>query len=158
MATPGYQSKKTDSDAWRDEVIAEAKTWLGTPYQHKGRVKGVGVDCGGLLYQVYKPWRPDMVPFPKDYPPDWALHRENDIYLDFIRPYTVEVVEPIKGGMALFLVGRSWSHAAIMTEKLRYLHSWGRNGHGCVTISGKSFFTVGETGKPREVRYFDLVR
>lgn len=26
------------------KAVAEAVTWLGTPYHHQGRVKGVGVD------------------------------------------------------------------------------------------------------------------
>jgi len=140
---------------WRELVVKEARTWLGTPYQHRGRVKGVGVDCGGLLYQVYSPFV-RMKPFPKNYPPDWATHRENEIYLDFIRPYTFEIDRPRPGGMALFLVGRNWSHAAIVSDKLRYIHSWGRNQHGCVTESGLSFFTIGNDGKMRSVRYFDL--
>jgi NlpC/P60 family putative phage cell wall peptidase len=33
----------------RDEFIAEARTWIGTPYHHQARVKGVGVDCVGLV-------------------------------------------------------------------------------------------------------------
>ncbi|WP_316150423.1 NlpC/P60 family protein [Cupriavidus sp. BIC8F] len=33
----------------RAEFVAEVRTWLGTPYHHQGRLKGVGVDCGGLL-------------------------------------------------------------------------------------------------------------
>lgn len=140
---------------WRELVIAEAKTWIGTPYQHRGRVKGVGVDCGGLLYQVYSPFI-HMRPFPKNYPPDWALHRESEIYLDFIKPYTFEIEKPVPGGMALFLVGRSWSHAAIMSEKLRYIHSWGRNQAGGVIESHLGFFAIGGDGKIRPVRYFDL--
>lgn len=35
------------------QAVAEAITWLGTPYHHQGRVKGVGVDCGTLLCEVY---------------------------------------------------------------------------------------------------------
>lgn len=27
------------------EAVAEALTWLGTPYHHQGRVKGVGVEA-----------------------------------------------------------------------------------------------------------------
>lgn len=140
---------------WRELVIAEARTWIGTPYQHKGRVKGVGVDCGGLLYQVYNPFV-RMRPFPKNYPPDWALHRENEIYLDFIRPYTFEVERATPGGMALFKVGRNWSHAAIVTEKIKFIHSWGRNQHGGVVECGLGFFALGGDGKIRPVRYFDL--
>lgn len=33
-------------------VIDEARAWLGTPYQHQARLKGVGVDCAGLLIGV----------------------------------------------------------------------------------------------------------
>ena len=36
----------------QDRIIAEARTWLGTPFQHQGRVKGQGVDCLGLLVGV----------------------------------------------------------------------------------------------------------
>ena len=140
---------------WRELVIAEARTWIGTPYQHKGRVKGVGVDCGGLLYQVYNPFV-RMRPFPKNYAPDWSLHRENEIYLDFIRPYTVEVGAPVPGGMALFKVGRNWSHAAILSEKKTYIHSWGRNQHGGVVESQIGFFARGGDDNIRPVRYFDL--
>lgn len=32
------------------EIIAEGRTWIGTPFHHQGRVKGVGCDCiGGVL-------------------------------------------------------------------------------------------------------------
>lgn len=32
----------------RDEIVAEARTWLKTPFHHQGRLKGVGVDCAGV--------------------------------------------------------------------------------------------------------------
>ncbi len=34
------------------DVVRTARTWLGTPYHHQGRLKGVGVDCAGLLIGV----------------------------------------------------------------------------------------------------------
>lgn len=36
----------------RAAVVAEARTWIGTPYHHQARVKGVGVDCAGVLIGV----------------------------------------------------------------------------------------------------------
>lgn len=36
----------------RDAVVAEARTWAGTPYVHQGRVRGAGVDCVGLVIGV----------------------------------------------------------------------------------------------------------
>lgn len=33
-------------------VIAAARGWLDTPFHHQGRLKGVGVDCIGLVVGV----------------------------------------------------------------------------------------------------------
>jgi NlpC/P60 family putative phage cell wall peptidase len=38
----------------REQIVAEARTWLGTPFHHQGRLRGVGVDCGGLILGVGK--------------------------------------------------------------------------------------------------------
>lgn len=32
-----------------DAVVVAARTWVGTPYRHQHRLKGVGVDCVGLI-------------------------------------------------------------------------------------------------------------
>ena len=34
------------------DVVAQARSWLGTPFRHQGRLKGVGVDCAGLIIGV----------------------------------------------------------------------------------------------------------
>ena len=34
------------------DVVKAAREWLGTPFIHQGRVKGVGVDCAGLIIGV----------------------------------------------------------------------------------------------------------
>lgn len=36
----------------KDDVIKEARTWVGTPFKHQGRVKGVGADCVGIIIGV----------------------------------------------------------------------------------------------------------
>ena len=38
--------------ATRAQVVAEARSWIGTPFQHQARVKGVGVDCAGVVICV----------------------------------------------------------------------------------------------------------
>lgn len=35
-----------------EDIVTEARTWIGTPFHHQGRVKGAGVDCVGLLVGV----------------------------------------------------------------------------------------------------------
>lgn len=34
------------------QITRQARTYLGTPFHHAGRVKGVGVDCAGLVICV----------------------------------------------------------------------------------------------------------
>jgi NlpC/P60 family putative phage cell wall peptidase len=36
----------------REDVVAEARLWLGTPFQHQGCLKGVACDCIGLVKGV----------------------------------------------------------------------------------------------------------
>lgn len=135
---------------WRDWVVAEARSWKGTPYVHKGRVKGVGVDCGGIIHTIFNQLVP-LAPFPRDYPQDWAMHKEgNELYLSFIMPYVEEVPSPVKGGIALWHFGRNYSHGAICTERGTFIHAYGRNDFGKVIESAPSFFGG------RKVKYFDL--
>ena len=37
-----------------DRIIAEARRWLGTPYQHQASLCGVGADCLGLVRGLYR--------------------------------------------------------------------------------------------------------
>lgn len=37
-----------------EDIVATARTWMGTPYRHQGRVKGEAVDCLGLIAGVAK--------------------------------------------------------------------------------------------------------
>ena len=34
------------------EVVETAREWTGTPFRHQGRVRGMAVDCAGLLVGV----------------------------------------------------------------------------------------------------------
>ncbi len=36
----------------REQIVAEARSWLGTPWVHQHRTKGVAVDCAGLVIGV----------------------------------------------------------------------------------------------------------
>lgn len=54
------------------EVVALARTWIGTPYQHQASCRGAGTDCLGLLRGV---WRELLGPEPEavpSYTADWA--------------------------------------------------------------------------------------
>jgi NlpC/P60 family putative phage cell wall peptidase len=88
--------------AKRAAVVAEAESWLGTPYHHMARLKGVGCDCLTLLAAVYEAAGvvPAIeIPF---YPPDWHLHRGVERYMDGLLAYAHEVDAPAPGDVALF--------------------------------------------------------
>lgn len=36
----------------RDDIVHEARLWLGTPFRHQARLRGVGVDCIGVVIGV----------------------------------------------------------------------------------------------------------
>ncbi|MBT2131127.1 NlpC/P60 family protein [Aliiroseovarius lamellibrachiae] len=53
-------------------VLAEAKQWIGTPYQHQTSCKGIGTDCLGLIRGV---WRSVLGAEPMEIPAysqDWS--------------------------------------------------------------------------------------
>lgn len=53
-------------------IIAEARSWIGTPYQHQASLKGVGCDCLGLLRGVWRGVVGAEPELPPPYAPDWA--------------------------------------------------------------------------------------
>ena len=79
------------TDQRRAAVVEEARSWLGTPYHHMGRVKGVGCDCLTLLAAVYH--AAGIVPEIEipHYPPDWHLHRSAELYLEGLLTYAREI-------------------------------------------------------------------
>ena len=117
----------------REQIVEEAKTWLGTPYHHMAQVKGAGVDCAQILLAVYR--AVGLVPEIDVgyYPQDWHFHRSDERYLGWIKQYAVQVTEPQMGDVALFRFGRCVSHGAIVLDQHNVIHSYFRQ--GCVYAS-----------------------
>jgi NlpC/P60 family putative phage cell wall peptidase len=117
----------------RAAVVAEARSWLGTPYHHAADVKGVGCDCAMLLVRVYCDL--GLVPpfDPRPYTRDWFLHRSEERYLAFLLARSQEVRAPIEGDIVLFRIGRCYAHGGIvtMTEPFTIIHAFARA--RCVT-------------------------
>jgi cell wall-associated NlpC family hydrolase len=100
----------------RNAIVAEARSWIGTPYHNCADIKRVGVDCGMLLVRVYV----DLglvAPFdPRPYTHDWHLHRGEERYLDALLARAVRVERPEPGDVMLFRVGRCYSHGGVVTH------------------------------------------
>lgn len=109
-------------------VVAEALSWVGTPYVHMGRIKGVGVDCAQLLIAVYA--GAGVVPnfVPENYTHDWYMHRSEELYLGHLMQFAAQVDEPKPGDVAAYRFGRTVSHAAIVTEPDYIVHAYRPHG------------------------------
>lgn len=78
----------------RAAVVAEARTWLRTPYHSMGRVKGAGCDCYTLLLEVFgKVGLFTAKDEDEFYPRDWFLHAQEDHYKFRILRHARELVE-----------------------------------------------------------------
>jgi cell wall-associated NlpC family hydrolase len=108
----------------RAAIVAEAVSWIGTPFHHEARVKGAGVDCAMLLAEVYE--RAGIVgriEIPH-YPPDWHLHRDAERFLMRLLEHAREIAGPPQpGDVALFRYGRCFSHGAIVVAWPRVVHA-----------------------------------
>ena len=114
----------------RVAVVAEARSWIGTPYHHAADVKDHGVDCAMLLVRVYC----DLglvEPFdPRPYTRDWFLHRNEERYLGFLLARSEEVRWPGLGDIILFRMGRCFAHAGIVSrvDPLNIVHAFANSG------------------------------
>ena len=116
----------------REQVMTEARGWIGTPYRHQASRKGIGTDCLGLIRGV---WRevygrePQSAP---PYTPDWAEALGEETLLNAARVHLVEcaVGDAQAGDVLLFRMGLGCpaKHAAIVSGEGRIIHAyWGRS-------------------------------
>ena len=119
-----------------EQIVAEARRWLRTPYRHQADVPGIrgGVDCAMLPVRVFSALGliPDDVD-PRPYAPDWHLHRSEEIYLGWVRRFADEVTDPQLGDLVLFRFGRCFSHGGLIEsiEPELYMIHAGQDA-GCV--------------------------
>ncbi len=100
----------------RAAIVAEAKSWLGTPWRHRGRLRGVGVDCAQFVLKVYA--NAGLIDDfdTGEYPRDWHIHRDEERFLTFVPRFAREIPrdEVDAGDLVIFRIGRVFSHAAIV--------------------------------------------
>lgn len=143
--------------ATRSSILAEAQSWYGTPFHKGATIKGVAVDCGGFIYSVFKQILGiPKEPFPKRYAEDWSIHKDNnEIYLDFLKPYVKPIQRPEPADIVMWKYGRNFGHGTIYLGKNRFIHAYGRTGCGSVTVSQRNFFRH-PNGVMREQKAFTL--
>lgn len=115
----------------RHAILAEAREWIGTPYQHQASVKGAGCDCLGLVRGVWRALyggEPEAAPA---YTPDWAERAGEETLLAAAQRHLHElpIAQASPGDVLLFRMDAQSpaKHAAILEEEERLIHAyWGR--------------------------------
>jgi len=114
-------------------VVAEARAWVGTPYQHQQRLRGVAVDCVGLVIGVARALGLCAPVF--DFsgygatPDGRSLLAECDAHMD-----RVALADIAPGHIVVLRYERDPQHMAIVAD---YLHGGLSMVHALGTVDGK---------------------
>ena len=114
-----------------DNIITEARSWIGTPYQHQARLKGVGVDCAMMIADIcltlnlITKEQLKMIP---PYPATWHVTDDKPILTDLMKEFGCKQINRYDyqpGDVLVFKVGRVPSHLAILTDQNTMIHAQG---------------------------------
>ena len=101
-------------------LLTEARSWLDTPYHHQGRLKGVGVDCIGLIIGVAHAL--NLSEFDTH---DYARIPNANMLESLLAEHmhSIAIRDQMPGDIGLFTFDREPQHVAFFTE-IGILHSY----------------------------------
>ncbi|MEO9685901.1 MAG: NlpC/P60 family protein [Tateyamaria sp.] len=120
-----------------NEIVAEARAWIGTPYVHQQAAKTAGCDCLGLVRGVWRGVYGSEPECPPAYSMDWSEpqgeERLWDAALRHLRAKPLDA--PEVGDVVLFRMraGSVAKHLGIQTQvgaQAAFVHAY--SGHGVV--------------------------
>lgn len=115
-------------DERKQAIVDETLTWVGTPYHHQARVKGVGVDCAQLIAGVAEGAgiRQNIV-IPVNYSPEWHVHNRHEWMLEIMEQMGCKRLPPDQiptpGDIVAFKVGRAHGHLGILVSSTEFVHA-----------------------------------
>jgi NlpC/P60 family putative phage cell wall peptidase len=113
--------------ASRADIVAEARSWIGTPYLHQASLKGVGCDCLGLVRGVWRAIYGEEAERPPPYTRDWAEARRRETLAEaaarHMIPVALDAIRP--GDVVLFAMRETApaKHCVIVSAPGRMIHS-----------------------------------
>lgn len=111
----------------RIRIVLEAFEWVGTPYHHQARVKGVGVDCAQLVAGVAENVFPRLKPINTEvYSVEWHMHNREEKMCNIIERFKctrIEVEDRQPGDILTFQFGRVQSHMGILINDNQFIHA-----------------------------------
>ncbi len=110
-----------------DDIILEARSWIGTPYRHQASLKGCGCDCLGLVRGVWRAVRGAEPEATGPYAPGWAeaLREERLAQAAARHLPAVDLSRIAPGDVLLFRwrAGLPAKHAAILSAPDAMIHA-----------------------------------
>ncbi len=108
--TPVHVVPSTDKQL--KKLMAEARSWIGTPYLYGGATKGKGTDCSGMIMQLFN----DVYGL--------KLPRSSAMQREVARPVKFDKMRP--GDLIFFTTGKSSSrvnHVGLYVGDNRMIHA-----------------------------------
>lgn len=115
--------------ATREDIQREALTWIDTPFHHQARVKGVGIDCAGVVTMAPRPFGLsdfDITDYSR-LPQGDSIRRLLDEHMD-----PLEIDDARGGDVVLFAFktrkGEVEQHLGVLVDDaggMRFVHAWG---------------------------------
>ncbi len=115
-----------DETGSRFRAVEEARRWVGVPFVMNGMTwdgpgRG-GIDCSRLALAAYRAAGFDL---PTNFPhfrADWGLHANEERLLAILERYLRYVAAPAMGDLAVFRLGRAFSHCALVVRWPQVIH------------------------------------
>lgn len=111
----------------REAIIAEALSWIGTPYHHQASLKGVGADCLGVVRGVWRSVHGYDAEMPPAYSRDWAEAAGEETLLAaagrHMRPIGIDQRQPGDVLIFRFRATVPAKHAGILTGPDTFVHA-----------------------------------
>ncbi len=117
----------------REDVVAAAREWLGTPYVHQASRLGAGSDCLGLIRGVWRAlYGPEPLSLPA-YTPDWGETGTDELLLAGARQFLVPTRHEQAGDVLVFAMrsGAVAKHLGIQARtgpEASFIHAYERYG------------------------------
>jgi NlpC/P60 family putative phage cell wall peptidase len=112
----------------REQIVAEARRWIGTPYRHQASLRGVGCDCVGMVAGIWSSVFGEAPGMPQAYSSGWLDPSPEETLLALARRHMAErqphAFEP--GDMLVFRwVDRMPArHCGIAVSETRMVHAY----------------------------------
>ena len=119
-----------------ERVLAEAESWIGTPYRHGASMRGVSCDCLGLVRGIWRTLYGKEPEQPGAYAADWAESASGDPLMEAAQRHMKPRIsgDPQPGDLLAFRwrADVAAKHLGIMVRDNRFIHAY--EGH-CVMAS-----------------------